>query len=78
VYSFRTAPENPDRILATYARTDNTLFDAMAFNVATGQFKTLDRGILLPALFASPDGSRVAYVIAERAHAGVYVSDAAP
>ncbi len=78
VYSFRTASQNPQRVLATYARLDTPHYDAMAFNLGNQQYKTLDRNIQLPALFASPDGAKVIYVVAEKGRAGVYVSDAMP
>jgi hypothetical protein len=77
VYSFKTA-ERGDRILVTYARVDAETFDLAVYNLKTGERKTLDRNIVLPALFAAQDGSKVAYVIAGRERAGVYLAEGVP
>lgn len=77
VYSFRTPP-GAARVLATYARTDSPLYDAMALNLSSGQYRTLDTMVQLPVLFADKDGSRVAYIVGDRKRAGVYVAEQVP
>ena len=77
VYSFKTA-ERGNRILVTYARVDADTFDVAVYNLKTGERKTLERSILLPALFADEDGSKVAYIVAEKDRAGVYLADGVP
>jgi len=77
VYSFKSA-ERGDRILVTYARVDSDTFDLAVYNLNTGERRTIDRGILLPALFATDDGSSVAYLVADKERAGVYLAALAP
>jgi len=77
VYSFRNA-ERGDRILVTYARVDSDAFDLAVYNLQTGERRTVDRGILLPALFAADDGSSMAYVVADKERAGVYLATGMP
>jgi hypothetical protein len=77
VYSFKTA-ERGDRVLVTYARVDAETFDVAVYNLKSGVGRTLERNILLPALFAAEDGSKVAYIVAGRDRAGVYLADRVP
>jgi len=77
VYTFHSA-EDPRRVVATYARVDSPLYDAMALNIATGQYTSLDQLVQLPVLFAAKDGRKVAYVVGEPRRAGVYVAREVP
>jgi len=77
VYSFKT-DERGVRVLVTYARVDAETFDLAVYNLKTGERRTLDRNIALPALFAAEDGSKVAYVVAGRERAGVYLAEGVP
>lgn len=77
LYSFKT-PEQGGRILVTYARYDSDTYDVAVYNLASGVRKTLDQNIRLPAMFAGPDGSKVAYIVADRDRAGVYVANEVP
>jgi WD40 repeat protein len=77
VYSFKTA-EGGARVLVTYARVDAETFDLAVYNLETGERRTLDRNIVLPALFAAEDGSKVAYVVVGRERAGVYLAEGVP
>ncbi len=73
VFSFKTTVDG-DRILVTYAEIGPDTFNVAAYDVATAVRKTLDQHILLPALFVGEANDRVAYVVAERSRAGVYVA----
>jgi hypothetical protein len=77
VYSFK-ASADPNRVIATYARMDVQLYDAMAVNIATGQHRTLDTRVQIPVLLAADDGSKVAYIVAEKRRAGVYLATGVP
>lgn len=44
----------------------------------TGQHRTLDTRVLLPVLLAADDGSKVAYIVAERRRAGMYLATGVP
>jgi len=77
VFSFKPS-EVSGRVLISYARMDSQLYDVAAYNLKTGVRKTLEQSIALPALFAAKDGSKVAYIVAERERAGVYVAEQVP
>jgi hypothetical protein len=77
IYSFKSS-ERGDRILVTYARVDTETFDLAMYNLKSGEHRTLDRNILLPALFTSNDGSSVAYIVAGKERAGVYLAEGVP
>ncbi len=73
IYSFKTTPDG-EKILVTYAEIGPDTFNVATYDVASGARKTLDQHILLPALFAGEGNDRVAYVVAERSRAGVYLA----
>lgn len=77
IYTFKTS-EDGKRVLATYAEIGPDTYDVAVLNLASGARKTIDRHTHLPAYFADDQGSRVVYVVAERARPGVYVSDQVP
>lgn len=77
IYSFKSS-EGAERLLVSYARIDSQLFDVAAYNLKTGERKTLEQSISLPALFAAKDGSKVAYVVSDRDRPGVYVAEQVP
>jgi len=77
IYSFKV-PDAGDRMLVTYAQTQSDTYDVAAYNLKSGEHRTLDQHIRLPAMFAAPDGSKAAYVIAEPSRAGVYLAEQLP
>jgi hypothetical protein len=77
IYSFKMA-ESGDRLLLSYARTQGELFDAAVYNLKTGERKTIEQGVRLPAMFLDDAGTKVAYIVLERSRAGVYVADPVP
>ncbi len=77
IYSFKSA-EKSSRILVSYARLQGDSYDVAVFNPQTGQRKTLDQVVRLPAVFTDAEGSRVAYIVEDRSRPGVYVADQLP
>ncbi len=77
IYSFKL-PELGDRLLVTYAQTQSDTYDVAAYNLKSGQHRTLDRHIRLPAIFASADGSKAVYIVAEPGRGGVYLAEQLP
>ena len=66
-------------MLVTYARAQTgDFYDVAVFNLKSGERKTLDQFIKLPALFLAKDGTKVTYLIAEQGKSGVYVADKVP
>lgn len=76
VYTFKPSPD-AKRLLFTYARMDSETYDAAIFDLATRKRKTLDERTLLPAHFASLDGSRVVYLIGAGDRQGLYLANTA-
>ncbi|HZH02563.1 MAG TPA: gliding motility protein, partial [Myxococcaceae bacterium] len=74
VYSFRTSDDG-ERLLVSYAKFEADLYDVAVYNFKTGERKTLDTLALLPPLFMTPDGSKVAYALGDRKRPGIYVAD---
>jgi dipeptidyl aminopeptidase/acylaminoacyl peptidase len=71
--------DDGSRVLVTYARAQTgDFYDVAVFNLKSGERKTLDQFIKLPALFLAKDGTRVAYLIAEQGKSGLYVADKVP
>ena len=66
------------RALVSYARMEANRYDLAVLNLATGQQRTLDQGVQLPAFFVKEDGSRVVYVVDRGATPGVYAAAQAP
>jgi hypothetical protein len=77
VFTFKAAAD-PNRVVATYARIDVQLYDAMVVNIATGQHRTVDTRVQIPVLLAADDGSKVAYIVGEKRRAGVYLATGVP
>lgn len=77
IYSFKVS-EDSKRVLAMYARAQGDSYDVMVHNLVSGERKTLELQTSIPALFLEKDGSRVAYIVNERARAGVYLCDQVP
>jgi hypothetical protein len=77
VFSFRPA-EKGDRMLVTYARTEGEMYDVAVYNMKSGERRTLEQYIHLPAYFLDSEGSKVAYLVARRDRAGVYVAEHSP
>ncbi len=77
IFGFRPS-EAGNRMLVTYARTDAETYDVAVLNLKTGTRVTLEERILLPALFADPEGSRVVYLVSQGERSGLYVCDQVP
>jgi hypothetical protein len=77
VYSFKSS-EDGRRLLVTYARTDSKLYDVAAFNLESGERKTLGQHVQLPALFAAKGGAPIVFIAGEKGPAGVYLSTEVP
>jgi dipeptidyl aminopeptidase/acylaminoacyl peptidase len=77
VFGFRPS-EAGNRILVTYARTDADTYDVAVLNLKTNVRVTLEERILLPALFADPDGKKVVYLVSYADRSGLYVCDQVP
>lgn len=77
VFSFKVS-EDSSRVLTTYARMQGDTYDVAVLNLKTGQRKTLEQIIQMPALFVKPDGSQVVYTVADKARPGVYVCSQVP
>jgi dipeptidyl aminopeptidase/acylaminoacyl peptidase len=72
IFGFRPS-EAGNRLLVTYARTDADTYDVAVLNLKSNVRKTLEERILLPALFADPEGSRVVYLVSQGEKSGLYV-----
>lgn len=66
------------RALVSYARMEANRYDIALFDMHSGQQRTLDQGVQLPAFFVKEDGSRVVYVVDRGATPGVYAAAQAP
>jgi WD40-like Beta Propeller Repeat len=77
VFGFRPS-EAGNRMLVTYARTDAETYDVAVLNLKTNVRVTLEERILLPALFADPQGSKVVYLVSQGDRSGFYVCDQVP
>ena len=77
VFGFRPS-EAGNRMLVTYARTDADTYDVAVMNLKTSVRVTLEERILLPALFADPQGSKVVYLVSQGERSGFYVCDQVP
>lgn len=64
------------RVLTTGPHMTDELFDVWITNLSTGESKLLDQYATQPVHFLSKDGTRIAWVIAEKKTAGVYVVNA--
>lgn len=62
------------RALVAYAHLTDQTFDLALRNLATGEQKTVDQYVEWPAVSLGPDGAYVAYLVKEKARAGVYVA----
>jgi len=65
-------------MLVTYARTDADTYDVAVLNLKTNVRVTLEERILLPALFADPEGQKVVYLVSYGERSGLYVCDQLP
>ncbi|MBI3185783.1 MAG: PD40 domain-containing protein [Myxococcales bacterium] len=77
IFSFK-ASEDGQRVMVTYAEIGPDWYDVAVQNLKTNERKTLERHTLLPAYFLDGDGSRVAYAVAPRERAGIYVASQVP
>ena len=77
IFGFRPS-EAGNRMLVTYARTDAETFDVAVLNLKTNVRVTLEERILLPALFADPEGSKVVYLVSQGERSGLYLCDKVP
>ncbi|HEU4381924.1 MAG TPA: hypothetical protein VFR85_00370 [Anaeromyxobacteraceae bacterium] len=74
VKSFEFDRRRPERLLVTWARRDLVALDLAVWE--QGKLVAVDRGALPgSAAFLGPDGSRLAYVVADPKRAGVYVAE---
>jgi hypothetical protein len=77
IFGFRPSDAG-NRMLVTYARTDADTYDVAVLNLKTSVRVTLEERILLPALFADPQGSKVVYLVSQGERSGFYVCDQVP
>lgn len=77
IFGFRPS-EAGNRMLVTYARTDAETYDVAVMNLKTSVRVTLEERILLPALFADPQGSKVVYLVSQGERSGLYLCDQVP
>jgi WD40-like Beta Propeller Repeat len=77
VFGFRPS-EAGNRMLVTYARSDAETYDVAVLNLKTNVRVTLEERILLPALFADPEGKKVLYLVSQGERSGLYVCDQVP
>jgi hypothetical protein len=77
IFGFRPS-EAGNRMLVTYARTDADTYDVAVLNLKTSVRVTLEERILLPALFADPQGNKVVYLVSQGERSGLYVCDQVP
>lgn len=74
VKSFEFDRRRPGRLLVTWARKDLVALDLAVWE--QGKLTAVDQAALPgSAAFLAPDGSRLAYVVADPKRAGVYVAD---
>lgn len=74
VKSFEFDRRRPGRLLVTWARQDLLALDLAVWD--QGKLVAVDRSALAgSAAFLPPDGSRLAYIVADPKRAGVYVAD---
>lgn len=77
IFGFRPS-EAGNRMLVTYARTDAETYDVAVLNLKTNVRVTLEERILLPALFADPQGTKVVYLVSQGDRSGLYVCNQVP
>ena len=77
VFGFRPSDAG-NRLLVTYARTDADTYDVAVLDLKSQVRKTLEEHILLPALFADAEGSRVVYLVSQGERSGLYVCTQVP
>jgi len=77
IFGFRPS-EAGNRLLVTYARTDADTYDVAVLNLKSNVRVTLEERILLPALFANPEGSKVVYLVSQGERSGLYLCDQVP
>ncbi len=64
------------KVLLTYSRAQTgDFYDVAVFNLKSGERKTLEQFIRLPALFLDNQGGKVGYVVAEPNKEGLYVAE---
>jgi WD40-like Beta Propeller Repeat len=67
------------RVLVLYPRMQTgEVYDVGVYNLGSGQRKTLEQQIRLPAFFLDGAGSKVAYTVVEPGRRGVYVASQVP
>ena len=77
IYTYEVS-EDGSRVLVSYARMEANRYDIALLDRSSGQQRTLDQGVQLPAYFVKEDGSRVVYVVDRGATPGVYAAAQAP
>jgi hypothetical protein len=77
IFGFRSSDAG-NRMLVTYARSDAETYDVAVLNLKTSVRVTLEERILLPALFADAEGSRVVYLVSQGERSGLYLCDQVP
>ena len=77
IYTYELSADG-SRALVSYARMEANRYDLAVLNLASGQQRTLDQGVQLPAFFVKEDGSRVVYVVDRGATPGVYAAAQVP
>ncbi len=71
--------DSGERVLITYSRAQTgDFYDVAVLNLKSGERKTLEQFIRLPAMFLDKNGTQVGYVVAEQNKSGVYVADKVP
>lgn len=76
-FNFKLSDDG-SRVLTTSPHMTDELFDVWITNLSTGESKLLDQYATQPVHFLSKDGTRIAWVIAEKKTAGVYVVNGLP
>lgn len=76
-FNFKLSDDG-SRALTTTPHMRDELFDLSLTNLTTGETKVLDQYVTQPVHFLSKDGSRLAWVVAEKGTAGVYVGSGLP
>jgi dipeptidyl aminopeptidase/acylaminoacyl peptidase len=77
VFTFKLSHDGA-RVAFTYAHTQGELFDVSVLNLKTKERKTIEQDVKLPVLFLDKDGSKIAYLVGDKAKAGVYVASQVP
>jgi hypothetical protein len=77
IFSYKLS-EDGQRMLITYARMDSDTYDVGVYDLKTKARKTLDQRVQIPAYFAGPGDSHVAYLVTQGKSPGVYVAPATP